>query len=64
MQDTGLDQIVDVAPRFERRVQLQRRIRPQKALVELPLDMLPNPVILDRQERPRVIAVVADKLVA
>ena len=63
MQAPVPHEIVDEAPRRERRVQLQRRIGPQQPALELTLDVLPDALVLDRQKRLGVTPVVLDELV-
>ena len=63
MQEPLTDEVVDLTAGLERGVQLERRVGPQQALVEITLDVLPDPLVLDRQERLGVVPVVIDQLV-
>src|SRR4051812_25055303 len=58
------NELIDQPARLERRVELQWRIGPQESRIELRLDMSANSVVLDRQEGPRVFAVVTDQLIS
>ena len=50
VQEPLTDEVVDLTAGLERGVQLERRVGPQQALVEIMLDVLPDPLVLDRQE--------------
>ena len=63
VQEPLTDEVVDLTARLERGIQLERRIGPQQALVEIMLDVLPDPLVLDREERLGVVPVVLDQLV-
>ena len=54
------DELVDGSARLERRVQLDDRVRPEKSLFELAVDMLGNPLVTDDDEATRVVGVVVD----
>ena len=64
VQDPVVDQLIDEAAGLERRVELERRVRPQQALVKLGLHMLGDPRIADREEALGVATVVANKMIA
>jgi hypothetical protein len=57
------DEFVDLIARLKGRIQLQRRVMPPPSLVEIALDMLSDPLVLDLQKRLGVAPVVPDELV-
>jgi hypothetical protein len=64
VQEPLIDEIIDVPAALERRVQLERAVRPQQPLVGLAFDMSPDTVLLDAEEGLRIVAVVLHKLVS
>src|SRR5207244_13154193 len=60
----GIDQFVDPLPRLEGGVELDQRVRPENASLELRLDVLCDPLVANLDEAPDVLGVVADQAVA
>jgi hypothetical protein len=50
VQHTAIDKIGHGAPGLEPRIQGKPGLRPQQAIVDLRLDLLPDPVVLDIQK--------------
>ena len=55
------DELVDCPARLERGVQLDDRIGPEQALIELAIDVLRDPLVADDDEAARVVGVVVDE---
>ena len=55
------DELVDGAARLERRVQLDDRVRPEQPVLQLPIDVLGDPLVADDDEAARVVRVVVDE---
>ena len=64
MELSGIDQIVDAISRIKAGVQLQQRVRPQQALLQLLADVIANAFVLDMDETLHVRRVVVDEIVA
>jgi hypothetical protein len=64
MEDPLIDQFVDRAPWFERRVELGQRLGPEQARVELRLDLLSNERVLDLNEAANIRGVGREQLLA
>jgi hypothetical protein len=64
VQHSGGDQLLDCAARLERGVQLDDRLRPEQALLELVIDVAGDSRVADVDEAPREVRVVVDETLA
>jgi hypothetical protein len=60
MEDLFGDELVDRASRFESRVELDDRLRPEQAGIQLFVDALGDPFVADDDEAAGEVRVVAD----
>jgi hypothetical protein len=58
------DELVNSSARLKRGVQLNDRVRPQKSLFELTVDVCSDLLVTDNDEAARVIGVVIDETFA
>jgi hypothetical protein len=58
------DELVNESARLKRRIQLERRLRPQRAALDLRLDVFADAFVADREEALGVPSVVIDELIS
>lgn len=64
MYESRVDKFFDGPAGLERGIQLDNRIRPEKSLFELMVDVLGDALVTDDDEATRVVGVVVDETFA